>query len=83
MKIRFKKSGIIGYSNYFNINSINEVLTGDDSVFIHDLDVYLRNKEKWMDMAEAFKSHDLVCDNYFTMFFEPDSEEDRVRGYTL
>jgi len=85
MKVRYKKTGseAYAYSRNFNVNAIGEVLTGDDSSLIAELDVYLEALGQWKDMRRAFRDKDLIIDNYNTCFFEPTSEEDRERGYTL
>ena len=83
MKIRYKKSGLEGNAFCFNASAINEVLTGDDSSFISDLDVWLDKKREWKDMKEAFENHDLITDNHNICFFEPNTREDQERGYTL
>ena len=83
MKVRYKKTGSEAYSRNFNVNAIGEVLTGDDSPFISELDVYLEALGQWKDMCQAFRDKDSIVDNYNTHFFEPTSEEDRERGYTL
>ena len=70
MKIRYKDSGTEGYASRFNTCGIGEVLTGDDSAFISDLDVYLEKRSEWKDMRLAFKDGDLETDNYNTCFFE-------------
>ena len=82
MKVRFKK-GKETFANKFNPTGVGEVLTGDDSVFISDLNVWLESKKEWKDMSEAFRDHDLIVDNYNTYFFEPRSEEDRKRGFVV
>ena len=83
MKVRYKKTGSEAYSRNFNVSAIGEVLTGDDSPFISELDVYLEALGQWKDMRQSFRDKDLIIDNYNTWFFEPTSEEDRERGYTL
>lgn len=83
MKVRYKKTGAIAGSNKFNTTALYEILTGDDSAFIKDMDVFLEKTGEWKDMRQAFKDHDLIVDNYNTYFFEPENEEDRKRGYTL
>ena len=83
MKVKYKKSGAISYSSDFNMCALSEVLTGDDSVFISDLDVWLTATNEWKDMHQSFKDRDLITDNYNTNFFEPMNDEDRNRGYTL
>ena len=88
MKVRGKASGIIWFSNRFNIHGLSEIIIGhpdygSDSAFIKDFDVFLESKQEWKDMSQAFKDHDLIVDNYNTSFFEPKTEEDRMRGFTL
>lgn len=82
MKIRYKKTGEEGGASQFNVHAMAEVLTGDDSAYISDLDVWIEGKG-WVDMGEAFRNHDLIVDDYNTRFFEPRTEEDRKRGYAL
>lgn len=83
MRIRYKKSGTEASSSRFNIHAIGEVLTGDDSPFIKELDVYLEATGEWKDMSQAFEDGDIIVNNHNTSFFEPPTEEDRQRGYTL
>jgi hypothetical protein len=83
MRVRYKKSGYITYSGSFNLNALNEVLTGDDSPFVSQLDVWLDKKQEWKDMGKAFTDHDLITDNWNTCFFEPENEEDKKLGYKL
>lgn len=83
MKIRYKSTGEVTYSGQFNVSAIAEVLTGDDSPFIKDLDVWLEALQCWKDMRKAFVDRDLITDNYNTMFFEPANEADRERVFAL
>lgn len=83
MKVKYKKSGVIAGSSMFNTSTVGEVLTGDDSAYIKELDVWLEALQEWKDMPQAFKDHDLIADNFNTCFFEPRNEEDRKRGYSL
>ena len=88
MKVRSKVRGIVWFSNRFNIHGMSEIIVGHpeyggDSVYIKDFDVFLENSQEWKDMSQAFRDHDLIVDNYNTLFFEPKTEEDRIRGYTL
>jgi len=88
MKVRIKNQPtIIGSSHKFNIHALNEVLVGFeddyDSYYISDLDVFIEALNEWKDMGQAFKDKDIIIDNYNTYFFEPKTEEDRKRGYTL
>ena len=94
MRVRDKKTGILGFSNRFNVSAIAEIVVGFDddadgghrgmdSCYIGDYDVYLESKKEWKDLEQAFRDIDVITDNYNTKFFEPPTEEDRVRGYTL
>lgn len=87
MKVRYKRSGTEAHGSKFNVHAMSEVVTmsddGGDSAFISDLDVYLEQKQQWKDMHQAFKEHDLITDNYNTAFGEPETEEDRERGYWI
>lgn len=77
----------------FNVHAIAEVICywaedeefgGSDSMFIKDLDVFIEADEiGWKDMRQAFKDKDIIIDNYNTTFFEPTTDADRERGYTL
>lgn len=82
MLLRYKNKKVEFSSVSFNTTTINEVLTGDDSAYITDLDAFIVATGEWKDMAQAFKDHDIITDNYNTRFFEPPTEKDRVRGYT-
>ena len=87
MNVRFKKTpAIIWYSSQLNIHSLSEVIVqhrdfGADSVDIEGLDVLIKNN--WKDMRQAFRDHDLITDNYNTIFFEARDEKERKRGYAL
>lgn len=81
MKVRYKLTGTEADASRFNVHALAEVLTGDDSAFISDLDIWINGQ--WKDMREAFKDRDIIPDNYNTFFGEPKSEEDRERGYFL
>jgi len=88
MKVREKKDpSDVFHSSQFNTHAIGEVIgyAKDGSAglfFIRELDVQLSSGE-WKDMRRAFEDHDLITNNYNTRFFEPGTEEDRKRGYTL
>ena len=88
MKVRGKASNIIWFSSRFNTHGLGEMIVqheeyGADSVYIKDFDIFLKSKQEWQDMAQAFRDKDLITDNYNTVFFEPRTQEDRTRGYTL
>lgn len=81
--LRYKKTGTETFSSRFNTYGLGEILTGDDSCIIAEMDVFLEATKEWKDMAQAFQDHDLINDNYNIYFFEPKNEEDRKRGFTL
>ena len=61
MKIRYKETGTEADANAFNMHAMAEVLTGDDSAFISELDVWVNNE--WKDMDQAFKDEDIIPNN--------------------
>ena len=81
MKLRYKKTGTETASSSFNVHAMAEVLTGDDTVYISDLDVWLPKLNIWKDMGRAFTDHDLIVDDYNTYFFEPENDEEREKGW--
>lgn len=81
MKVRYKKTGSEAEASRFNVSALAEVLTGDDSPSIYELDVFLPKLNSWKDMSRAFHDKDLITDNYNTSFGEPRTDEDRARGY--
>jgi len=89
MKVRLKdKPHIKGSTNKFNVHGLGEVLVGFtnediDSCFIKDLEAYIEKLNTWKDMNQAFCDKDIITDNFNTWIFEPQTEEDRERGYTL
>lgn len=88
MKVRHKEKGYLGSSGNFNMHGLGEMIVyfedGDcSSEFIRDYEVFLKQKQEWKDINQAFKDKDIINDNYNTCFFEPPTEDDRVRGFTL
>ena len=83
MRLRYKTTNEEFISQGFNVHAISEVLTGDDSVYIKDLDVYLEKTSPpgWKDLRQAFKDKDVIIDNYNTTFREPLNEQERAQGY--
>lgn len=81
MKLRYKTNGIETYGSRFNPCGLSEVLTGDDSVPIGELDVWIGNE--WVDMRTAFKNKQIIPDNYNMFFSEPKNDSDKERGYFL
>lgn len=80
MKVRYKQTGTEAGASQFNVSSLDEVITGDDSVSIRDLDVWINGA--WKDMGQAFKDRDIIPDNYNERFGEPQNAADRERGYS-
>lgn len=95
MRVRHKVHGYTGIASQFNIHGLGEMIVyfdddpvtgesnGMDSVFCRDYEVFLETTGKWKAMDQAFKDRDLINDNYNTRFFEPKTQEDRERGFTL
>ena len=90
MKVRLKDSPeVVGFALQFNIHTVSpqEIIVGFDNGEI-DTD-YMRNYEvllssgEWKDAIQAYQDHDIITDNYNVRFFEPSTDEDRKRGYTL
>lgn len=79
MRVRYKLTGTEAETSHFNVHALAEVLTGDDSAFISDLDVWVNGE--WKDMRQAFKDRDIIPDNYNTFFAIPRNPEDKERGY--
>ena len=78
-KLRYKKMDHEFEASRFNTHALAEVLTGDDSAFFSELDVFINGE--WKDFSQAFKDRDLIPDNYNVYFREPANEEERARGY--
>ena len=68
-------------ASQLNVTALMEVLTGDDSVSINDLDVEINGE--WKDLRQAFRDRYVITDNNNTRFSAPRTEDDRQRGYTL
>jgi hypothetical protein len=89
MKLREKLNAeSISYSDKFNIYGIGEIIVncedGDRfSDSISNYDVFLKKSGKWKDLRQAFQDKDIITDNYNTSFFEPSTDEDKERGFTL
>jgi hypothetical protein len=88
MTLRHKANGYLGASSKFNTHAMSEIIVffadGDcSSDFISEYEVFLEARQEWKDMSQAFEDRDIIVDNYNTYFFEPKSEEDKIRGYAL
>lgn len=79
MKVRYKNTGTEAGASRFNMSTLDEVLTGDDSARICELDVWVNGA--WKDMGQAFRDRDIIPDNYNERFGEPETPADRERGY--
>jgi hypothetical protein len=64
-----------------NTHALAEVLTGDDSAFFSDLEIFLDSKQDWKCLSQAFKDGDVITDNYNTIFRESKNTEERERGW--
>jgi len=88
MKVRNKTTRALGTSSTFNTHGMSEIIVGFqddgmDSDYIKNYEVYLEVTKCWKDLSLAFRDRDVIIDNYNTKFFEPPTEEDRIRGFTL
>lgn len=79
MRLRYKKSMAETWSSTFNTHGLGEVLTGDDSAIISEMDIFVNGE--WKDMRQAFQDKDIVPDNYNQYFGPPLNEECKRRGY--
>lgn len=77
---------VIGEASRFNTASLDEVIVyfddGADSVSMKKLDVKLRNGA-WVDILDAFRDKEIIPDNFSTSFSYAETEEDKIRGYSL
>jgi hypothetical protein len=69
------------HASRLNVHALAEVLTGDDSAFFRDLEVFVVAKQEWKCLSQAFKDRDVITDNYNTWFAEAKTEADKARGY--
>lgn len=81
MKVRYKHLGSEACASRFNVHALAEVLTGDDTVSIRELDVFVNGA--WKDMGQAFRDKDIIPDNYNEFFGVPQNKEDKERGFFL
>ena len=87
MKFKHKEKGYECQGDRFNMHSMGEIImySEDDmwSDFPWEYDVFIKANQQWMDYTEARKQNLIINDNYNSRIFEPQTEEDKVRGYTL
>jgi hypothetical protein len=87
MKFKHKEKGYECEGSNFNMHSISEIIMyGDDDMWTDspaEYDVFIEATQEWMDYYEARKQNLIINDNYNTRIFEPETEEDKIRGYTL
>lgn len=82
MKIRYKKYPSDEFnSSQLNVLALNEVLTGDDSAYFHDLEVFIESKQEWKCLRQAFKDRDVITDNYNMYFREAQTPEEKAKGW--
>lgn len=75
-----KKGERLGFSNEFDPLTLNNIMIGQDSYKILNLDILLDNKK--IDMDEAFTDHLIITNSARTKFFIPENDEDKERGFT-
>jgi hypothetical protein len=86
MKLRDKSTKEECSSGNFNTSSLSEIIVyykdgGSDTDYIDGYEVYLEIKKEWKDLKQAFKDKDVIPDNFNTRFAEPNTPEDKIRGY--
>ena len=84
MRLRYKEHPDEPFQAHsFNVHAAcpDEVLTGDDTVPVPDLDAFIETLGEWKDMAQAFRDRDIIPDNYNRYFMEPKTPEQRERGW--
>jgi hypothetical protein len=82
MLVRYKKAQTEAHASEFNVHALDEVLTGDDSAPISELDVFITALNQWKDMRQAFNDRDIIPNNHNTRFGEPKTQLYRARGYS-
>lgn len=81
MKVRYKNHPEVERdASQFNIRSCAEVLTGDDSVHVSGLDVFI-DGAGWKSLSQAFADKDVIPNNDNTHFGPPVDDEAKARGY--
>ena len=87
MRFKHKEKGYECKGDRFNMHSMGEVIMyGDDDMwsdFPWEYDVFIEARQEWMEYKEACRQNLIINDNYNTRIFEPPTEEDKIRGYTL
>lgn len=64
-----------------NTHALCEVLTGDDSAFIKDLEVLMDGRSLWMSLSDAMRDRLILPNNENTHLCVPRTPEDVERGY--
>lgn len=86
MKFKHKVTGNECSGSEFNMHSMGEIIMyGDDmwSDYPWEYDVFIEATQEWIDYKEACNQNLIINDNLNTRIFEPETEEDKLRGYTL
>jgi hypothetical protein len=87
MKFKHREKGYECNGDSFNMYSLGEIVMYDeDDIWTDspsDYDVFIEALQEWVDYYKARKEHLIITDNHNTRIFEPETEEDKVRGYTL
>ena len=83
MRLRYKDSKIETFGNAFNLHSLDEILTHDDSVPASNLDVFIPLKNEWKDLRQAFRDKDVLPNDANTWFAAAVKRTDKSRGYFL
>lgn len=86
MRVKEKKTGVLGWSSKFNPLGLGEIIVTFDegdatSDYISNYDVMLSD-ERWVDLHEALKLKLVMTDDSALNFAEA-TDLDRKRGYIL
>lgn len=84
MKVKTKKSGILGSSSNFNTHALCEIIVyfedGEATTdYPSDYLFFLESTGEWVE----FRDERIISDNYNTRFWESTNPEEIERGYQL
>jgi len=64
MKLRYANHPEDSFAaSAFNVSACcpDEVLTGDDSAYVTELEAFIEATGEWKNLVQAFKDHDIIC----------------------
>jgi hypothetical protein len=95
MRVRYiGRPEVTGWAGEFNTHGLGEVIVGFDEGDMtseevrllevqleHPLESSVYKPGAWVPLSDAFRSRDLISDNFDYRFFEPKTEADKERGW--